>query len=391
MMADNVKALVRQYEEEIISLRRYFHTYPEIGGEEIATQQKIVQELQNIGLDPRQAAGTGVIAEIQGALPGRTVAIRADIDALPIQDECGHTYQSKHSGKCHACGHDGHIAMLIGAAKVFFQMKDHLPGKVRLLFQPSEESYPGGALALIAAGALDGVAAIIGGHLWQPLKAGQLGISYGRLMAATDQFSIVVKGRGGHGAMPHQTIDSLLVGAQLVVALNTIISRNIDPLEQAVLSVGVFQAGEVYNIIPDTAIIKGTVRTFDRIVYNTIFARVEQITKGICEAAGATYQLDNLPGFPPVVNNPSIAAVLASAGKEVLGEENVLTIGPVMGGEDFSYYQQKIPGAFLFIGAGNVGKGIVHAHHHPKFDIDEDVLAVGVETMVRAVMTLMVS
>lgn len=373
----------------VISLRRHFHQHPELSGQEVQTQAKIMEELTVLGLKPRPAAKTGVMAELCGTRPGKTVAIRADIDALPLQDECGTPYQSVNPGVCHACGHDGHTAMLLGLAKTLVDLQSELPGTVRFLFQPSEERFPGGALAMIEDGALTGVDYIIGAHLWQPVPVGCIGLNANRLMASPDEFKLTIQGRGGHGSMPHQTVDALLVGAQIAVALQTIVSRSIDPLEQAVVSLGVFQSGDTFNIIPDSAVLKGTVRTFDAGVRDTVFTRIEQIAAGICQAAGATYQLDRIYGFPPVINHPEVAAVIQAAGRDALGSDNVLDIPPVMGGEDFSHYLQHVPGAFYFVGIGNPEKGITYPHHHPKFDMDEAGLSCGIEVMARTALKLL--
>lgn len=384
----NIRASIEKHSDSVVALRRHFHTYPEISTQEFDTQEKIITELLALGLTPRKIAGTGVIADLQGTLPGKTIALRADIDALELQDECGTSYQSQRPGVCHACGHDGHTAMLIGVAKTLVELKDTLPGTIRFLFQPSEEALPGGAVLMVQEGVLNGVDAIIGVHLWQSLAVGTSGISYDRMMASPDSFTITIKGKGGHGSMPHQTIDALLVGAQLVVALNTIVSRNIDPLEQAVLSIGVFKSGDTFNIIPDTATLVGTVRSFTNEIRTTIFERIEQVTNGICQAAGATFRLEKNLGFSPVINNPEIAKVFTLASIDTLGKENSLLINPVMGGEDFSLYLEKIPGAFLFVGVGNAEKGIIYPQHHPKFDMDERALAYGTEIMVRAAFKL---
>lgn len=384
-MNADIRALVNAQYESIVALRRYFHMYPELSGREYKTQQKIIAELQAIGLVPRVAAETGVIADIQGAFPGKTIAIRADIDALNLQDENEQPYRSQHQGICHACGHDGHTAMLIGIAKVIYMLKDTLSGTVRLIFQPCEEEFPGGALPMIKDGALAGVDAIIGAHLWQSLAIGSIGITYGRMMASPDRFVISIQGKGGHGSMPHQTTDALLAGAQIAVALNTVVSRNIDPLEPAVLSLGVFQSGSAHNIIPDTAVLKGTIRTFTNELREKMFERIEQIVHGICAATLTTYTIEKTFGFLPVVNDPKIVELIASAGADTVGAAGVLEIEPVMGGEDFSYYQGEVPGAFLFIGTGNEEAGIIFPQHHPKFDIDERALAYGMEVMIRVV------
>lgn len=384
-----IKDIVEKHYDSIVNLRRFFHMHPELSAQEFNTQKKIMDELSALGLQPKKIAHTGVIADLQGSSPGKTVAIRADIDALELQDECDKPYQSQNPGACHACGHDGHTAMLIGAAKTLVELKAEFSGTVRFLFQPSEERFPGGAEAMIADGALVGVDTIIGTHLWQPLEVGTIGITYGPMMASPDEFTIKIKGRGGHASMPHQTVDALLVGAQIAVALNTIVSRNVDPMEQAVISLGVFKAGDTFNVIPDTATLNGTVRSFNESMRTTLFDRIEQVTAGICQAAGATFTFDKHLGFLPVINNPAISKVLAHAGEEALGNENVLTINPVMGGEDFSQYLEKIPGAFMFVGIGNESTGMIYPHHHPKFDMDEKGLFYGTEIMTRAALTLL--
>ena len=388
-MKKDVKQLVQENHEAVIALRRYFHMYPELSAQEFNTQKKIMAELTKLGLKPRPIAKTGVIAELEGAKPGRTLAIRADIDALPIQDECEKSYQSQNHGICHACGHDGHIAMLLGVAKVLTEMKEELTGNIRFLFQPTEEKFPGGALALIQEGALDGVDMVIGAHLWQPIPVDVIGIAYGRMMAAPDEFTITIKGLGGHGSMPHQTVSALLVGAQVVTALSSLTGQDVDPLESAVLSIGCFHSGEVFNIIPDVAVMKGTVRSFEQNVRLKIFERIEQITRGICEAAGASYTLDKIFGYPPVINDVEITKIFAEIGSAVLGQQGVMQIKPSMGAEDFSYFQEKVPGAFIFIGVGNPEKGIVYPQHHPKYDMDEKALANGVEVMTKTALKLL--
>ncbi|SDF14898.1 M20 metallopeptidase family protein [Sporolituus thermophilus] len=388
-MEQKIHALVTENHEYIVGLRRHFRAHPEIGGQEFATQQKVMAELAAMGLEPRPAAGTGVIAEIKGVRPGKTVAVRADMDALPIQDEVDRPYRSQTAGVCHACGHDGHTAMLLGVAKVFTALRGELAGNIRLLFQPSEERFPGGALAMIKDGAMAGVDAVIGAHLWQPLDIGTLGITYGPMMASPDEFTITIKGKGGHGSMPYDAIDPIAIGAQIVLALKSIIGNEISHNERAVLSIGVFKSGEVFNIIPDTAMLKGTVRSFSPAVRGKIFGRIEQICQGICAAAGASFTLEKYFGYPPVVNDPAVAKVVAAVGREVLGGDKVLEVNPAMVGEDFSYYQQQAPGCFMFVGVGNKEKGIVYPHHHPKFDIDERGLGYGVEIMARTALRLL--
>ena len=386
-----IRESIKKHYDWVVALRRHFHTYPELSNQEFNTQQKIMDELTALGLQPKKIANTGVIADLQGTSLGKTIAIRADMDALELQDECSQSYQSKHPGICHACGHDGHIAMLLGIVKVLVDMKEELPGTIRFLFQPSEERYPGGALAMIEAGALNGVDTIIGAHLWQSLTVGTLGITYGPMMASPDEFTIQIKGQGGHASMPHQTVDALLVGAQIAVALNTIVSRNVNPIEPAVVSLGTFKAGDTFNIIPDTATLTGTIRSFNEATRTLLFERIEQIVSGLCLAAGATFTLEKFLCYPPVINHPTITTIVANEGAKTVGVSNVLTIDPVMAGEDFSRYLEKIPGAFVFIGSGNENKGIKYPQHHPKFDIDEQSLAYGMEVLIRTAFTLLPS
>ena len=385
----SVKGLAEKHLPHIIEMRRYFHMYPELSGQEFNTQRKIIAELEQLDLQPRSMAGTGVIVDITGGSTGRTVAIRADIDALPVQDELDKPYRSQNHGVCHSCGHDGHIAMALGAARILSELRQTIPGKIRLIFQPSEERFPGGATAMVEQGAIEGVDAIVGAHLWQPIPIGKIGISTDRLMASPDEFVITICGKGGHGSMPHQTVDPLLTGAQLVTALHTIVSRNVNPMEPAALSIGMFKAGEVFNIIPDTAVLKGTVRTFDQSLRAVIFDRIETIARGVCQAAGADFRLEKRFGFPPVINNQEVADEVSVAARETLGESGVIVASPVMVGEDFSIYLEQIPGCFVFIGCGNEDDGIVYPHHHPRFDMDERALGYGTELFCRAALRLL--
>ncbi|MGI6092951.1 MAG: amidohydrolase [Veillonellaceae bacterium] len=384
-----IKELTSNCHEVVVGFRRHFHKYPELSGQEFKTQQRILAELDRLGIEHHKAAGTGIIAEIRGNKPGRTVALRADIDALELVDNCGKAYQSVNAGVCHACGHDGHIAILLGAAQVLLQLKQDFAGNIRLLFQPSEEVFPGGAAKMIEEGALSGVDSIAALHLWQPLRVGTIGVSPGAVMASPDEFTINISGSGGHGGMPQQTIDALFTAAQVVVALNSIVSRNIDPLEPAVLSVGVLRSGDMPNIVADTAVIRGTVRTFNEETRQKAFKRIEQITQGICQAAGAQFSIKKVFGYPPVINDAALAKLAANAASETVGKENVLEIKPSMVGEDFSLYQQQVTGVLIFVGVGNAEKGIIYPQHHPKYDIDEQGLKLGVEVLSRVAVRML--
>lgn len=384
-----IRELVADNKDYVISLRRHFRMHPEVGGEEYETQKKIMEELKKLGIEYRVAAGTGLIAEIKGEKPGKTVAVRTDIDALPIQDEIDQSYRSQIKDRCHACGHDAHMAIALGTTRVLNSLRKDMHGTIRVLFQPSEEAFPGGAEAMIRDGAMDGVSAIVGAHIWQPFKAGTVGIKVGKTTAAPDEFTLTIQGKGGHGSMPHQTVDPLFLGAQLVMAFKSIVPNYVDPLENAVLSLGMFRSGEAFNIIPDTAVIKGTVRTFEQSVREVVFGHIERNIKGICDIAGASYKFEPLYGYPPVDNDRQAAAVAWEAVKESLGENGPFEMRPVMVGEDFSYYQHKAPGVFLFIGVGDESKKFIYPHHHPRFDFDETALAGGVEVMARTALRLL--
>jgi len=381
-MNEKIVKWLEDHQADIVGWRRHFRQYPEVGGKEFKTQEKILEVLNSLGIEGEKIAGTGVIADIVGARPGKMIAIRADIDALPLNDECGKPYQSKNEGICHACGHDFHTAGLLGVGGAFMANRDDLPGTIRLLFQPMEEVLPGGALSMIAEGCMEGVDYVLGLHVWEPVPTGLIGINEVQ-MGSPNAFSILVKGVGGHGSMPHQCVDPVLVGSQIVLALNTILSRSVDPLETGVLSVGSFHSGTVFNIIPDTAEITGNVRTLNEETRNLIFSRIEEICQGICSAMGATYKLERIHGFPALINDKAVLEVARQVIDERYGREKRLDVKPSLGAEDFSYYLEKAPGVYFFAGAGNPEKGATYPHHHPKFDADEAVLLQGPETLSR--------
>ena len=381
-MNEQIISWLTTHEEEIIQWRRHFHQHPEVSGKEFETQKKIMEILKSMGIESKKIAGTGVIADIVGNKEGKTVAIRADIDALAMSDEICQPYQSQNEGVCHACGHDGHTAGLLGLAGAFQACKDDLPGRIRLLFQPSEEWFDGGATEMIAEGCMDGVDYVIGMHIWQPVPVGSIGVN-DVMMGSPNAFDITVQGIGGHGSMPHQTVDPIVVGSQIVMALNTIVSRSLDPLETGVLSIGEFHSGSAFNVIPDKATIRGNMRTLSNEARDLIFRRMDEVCKGICEAMGATYTLDKIYGYPVLVNDKKVLEVAREVIDERFGREHRLDNKPTLGGEDFSYYLEKAPGVFLFVGGGCEEKGITYPHHHPKFDMDEKALNVGAEALSR--------
>ncbi len=387
-MQTKIAALAAENHPAVVALRRHFRAHPELGGREFATQAKIAATLTALGLEPVLAGGTGVIADIQGAAGGKTVALRADIDALPLRDECGQPYASTVDGVAHACGHDGHTAALLGTAMVLAALRDEYSGTVRLIFQPSEEVLPGGSLAMIADGALAGVDCILGAHLWPTAPLGKMLTARGRMMASANAFRIAVHGKGGHGSMPHRAVNPILVGTEIVAALSAIVGSATDPAETVVLSVGSFQSGEAENIIPDKAAIKGTLRCFDGQLRYEILDRIEKLCRHIGQAHGAEVAVEKVIGYPPLVNDPAVAERVLAAGAEVLGADGVEETPPVLASEDFAHYLAKVPGAFMFIGAAPAGP-TVHPLHHPKFDFDEQALAHAVRIMAGAALRLL--
>ena len=356
---------------ELVRWRRDFHRHPEIANEEKRTSDVIRRFLEDLGLSVRSAAGTGLIAVLEGAGKGKTVALRADMDALPLQEEGDKEYKSLNAGATHACAHDGHMAVLMGVAKILAGQKESFPGRVVFLFQPSEERPPGGAKRMIEEGALDGVDAAFGLHLFQPLPTGSVGLVKGAMMAQSDEFSLVVKGKGGHGSMPHTAVDPILVASHIVVNVQSIVSRNVDPLKPCVISFGTVSGGTVFNIIPSEVSLSGTLRSFDAAVQALAERRLKEIAEDTARALGASCSFDYVKGYPALVNHAGMVDFVTGVAAKVLGESCLIRIDPIMGGEDFAYYLQKVPGAFFLFGAGD---GCPFPHHHPGFDIDERAL-----------------
>ena len=375
---DGLKKEAGDLAEELVQWRRDFHRHPEIAFEEKRTSGKIAQYLKGIGLPVTRPAETGVRGVLEGLPGGRTVALRADMDALPLTEEGEKDYISRNPGAAHACGHDGHMAVLMGAAELLRRRRKEFRGNVVLLFQPSEERSPGGAVRMVEDGVLEGVDAIFGLHFWQPMATGTVGIVKGPMMAQTDDFRITIRGRGGHGAMPHQAVDTILTAAQTIVNMQSVVSRSVDPLKPAVLSFGTINGGTVYNIIPAEVNLSGTVRTLEPEVKTLVEARLRAVADETAKTFGAEVSVDYIPGFPPVVNHPQMVDLVLQVARDNLGEDRIREISPVMGGEDFAYYLQQVPGAFLFFGSGT---GCPWPHHHPRFDLDEAALPEAAELM----------
>ncbi|KEO77574.1 M20 family metallopeptidase [Paenibacillus polymyxa] len=364
-------------ERELIAWRRHLHQHPELSFEETNTSAFIADQLRSFGIEVRtNVGGNGVLAFLEGGQPGRTIAFRADFDALPIQDEKEVPYKSTVPGVMHACGHDGHTAALLGVARVLSHNRETLKGKLVFIFQHAEEKPPGGAKFMIEDGCLDGVEAVYGIHLASEIPFGKIGLKSGPAMAAVDAFTIQINGKGGHGARPHQTVDSIVIGSQIVNGLQQVVSRRVDPIESAVLTIGVFQAGTAFNVIADKAKIEGTVRTFNKEVRKEVENEIRSIVKGLTEAYHAGYEMDYLNGYPSLVN----AEVETERVRELIGRlygaDAFLDLKPVMGAEDFAYYLEQRPGAFIHVGARNEDERTHFAHHHPHFDFDERALLV---------------
>ncbi|MFM6023874.1 MAG: M20 family metallopeptidase [Dolichospermum sp.] len=386
----NVRLEIRALQPQLVEWRRQIHQKPELGFQEKITAEFISQKLQNWGIEHQVGiAQTGIVAIIKGekSAHGKVLAIRADMDALPIQELNEVPYCSQRDGIMHACGHDGHTAITLGTVYYLHQHRQDLNGTVKIIFQPAEEG-PGGAKPMIAAGVLKNpnVDAIIGLHLWNNLPLGTVGVRPGALMAAVELFRCTIFGKGGHGAIPHQTVDSLVVAAQIVSALQTIVSRNINPLDSAVVTVGELHAGTAVNVIADTAKMGGTVRYFNPDLAGFFKERIEKIIAGICQSHGANYDLDYIHLYPPVINDAQVAALVRSVAQEVIEIPiGVFSECQTMGGEDMSFFLQEVPGCYFFLGSANAEKKLDYPHHHPRFDFDETALPIGVEMFVRCV------
>lgn len=381
-MAPDILKRAEAIEDAVVRWRRHFHAHPEISFNEFETSSTIADILTKMGCENVRVGTigrpTGVIADINGAHAGRRVALRADIDALPVTEQTGLEFASVNQGVMHACGHDAHIAMLLGAAQILCGVKDELKGSVRLIFQPSEESadVAQGAKSMIADGfALNGVDAIFGVHIWVPLEDGVLGWTNGPIMASSDRWHLKIQGKGGHGASPHQTYDPTLVVSAFLSAIQTFVSRESDPMATAVVSTGIIRAGTAFNIIPDTAELIGTARTFDPTVSTALEAAMARYSNNICAAYRCKPDFEFQRMLAPTVNDPEMARLGAAAARKVFDPAFVRETTPVMAAEDFGCYLEKIPGSFFFVGSGS--KQCSYPHHHPKFTINENLLIKG--------------
>lgn len=389
MEANVVLKQIEDVYQQVIEWRRYLHEHPELSFEEYDTSQYVYDVLESFGgFELSRPTKTSVVARLKGSKPGKVIALRADMDALPIKEETNLPFTSTNDDVMHACGHDGHTAMLLGAAKVIKDNQDYLSGEVVFIFQHAEELPPGGAQEMVAAGVLDGVDQVVGVHLFSTVPTGTINIRYGAVTAASDVFEMTVQGKGGHSSTPELTIDPLATGAQIVTGLNHIVSRSVAPLEAAVVSVTKFKAGgEALNVIPDTVEIGGSVRTLSAEIRELVKNRIIDVAEGIAKANGAEVRVNYMYGYGSVMNDKEVTDQVVGVLEQYLPENKIEWVEPILGGEDFSAFSDKVPGCFVIIGAKEENS-IAYPHHHPKFDIDENALIDGLKFHVFTALTL---
>ncbi len=386
-MLEKIKELAASSKSDTVAFRHHLHTHPEIAWQEVETTRAVAEELKKIGCDIVKIGfgGTecGVVADLRGGKPGKRVALRGDMDALPMNEDNDLPYRSRKDGVMHACGHDAHTAMLLWAAKVLSEIRDDIPGTVRFLFQPAEESgLKSGAKAMVEEGALEGVDAVAGIHCWSSAPTGTVLYRSGPIMAAADGWYLTLKGKGGHGSTPELCIDPTITAANIVLNLQAIVGREVSAKETVVVSTGTVKAGlSVFNIIPDSVEMNGTVRSFNPAVQDHVESALRRVIAGACQIGRCTFELDYKRFIPATINEPAVTAVAKDVFDEVFGADNVKETPLIMGSEDFSYFQQKVPGTYYLLGTGNPEKGTDNAHHHPKFNVDDDALPAGVASL----------
>lgn len=381
-------SMLRDVAEQVVLDRRHLHAHPELGFQERETAAFVAERLRSLGLEVQTGvAQTGVVGLLRGALPGKTVLLRADIDALPIQEQNEVPYRSQVAGVMHAGGHDGHTAILLNTARVLAERRDRLAGAVKFVVQPSEEAPPGGAIKMIEEGVLEHphVDAAFGLHLGQNLPLGTIMARPGPISAASDRFQIDVAGKGGHAARPHLAVDAALISAQVLVALHTLVAREVNPMLPAVVTVGLIQAGTVSNVIPESGRLEGTVHTYDPELRQMLAQRVQEVATGVAGAMRAECVCQYQFGYPSVVNDPAMTELVAAVARGMIDPELVILGEQGMGGEDFAYFLKHVPGCFFRVGTRNDERGLIYGHHHPRFDIDEAALPLGIDMFVRVV------
>lgn len=383
-LIDKIKELAKAYTPDTVTVRRHIHANPELSFEEHNTAAYVKEVLRSYGLEAQPMATTGLVAVVKGRNPEkRTIALRADMDALPIVEANEVEYKSKNEGVMHACGHDVHTASVLGAARILQELRDEFEGTVKLVFQPGEEKFPGGASIMIKEGVLQNPApeSIVGQHVFPLLPAGKVGFRSGMYMASADEIYITVKGKGGHAAMPEMNIDPVLISSHLIVALQQIVSRHASPKVPSVLSFGKIEAKGATNVIPNEVKIEGTFRTMNEVWRKEAHLKIKKLAEGLCESMGGSCEIDIKNGYPFLKNDPVITGIARSAAESYLGEENVVDLDLWMGAEDFAYYTQQIPACFYRLGTRNEARGIVSGVHTPTFDIDEAALETSIGLM----------
>jgi amidohydrolase len=385
-----LRAEVDRTREEVVETRRAVHRRPELSGHEGHTAELVARRCAELGFSVRsRVGGYGVIADLEGGRPGPTVMLRADMDALPVEERGDdRPVRSEVAGVMHACGHDGHIAMALGAGAALAGLRDAWPGRLRLCFQPAEET-ASGAVPMIAAGAADGVDHVFGIHLWAPLAVGRVAVTPGVLFGSADTFKITVTGRGGHGGMPHTAVDPVVVAAQVILALQTIVSRETSPFAPAVVTIGRVAGGTTFNVIADRVELLGTTRALEQPERERLLRRVAEIAAGVAAAGGASATYEHAAGCPPVISDAAMAGVVRGAAIATVGEDNVDVAQPITVGDDVACFLQRAPGCYFLVGAGHPERGPVPPHHSAGFDIDERSLPIGVETLVRAALAVL--
>ena len=390
-MVENVvdlEQLVKDINSKVINWRRHLHENPELSFQEVETSKFVYETLESFGAYELSCpTKTSVMARLIGSQPGKVIALRADMDALPIQEETGLPFSSKNHGVMHACGHDAHTAMLLGAAKVLSTLRDQIKGEIRLFFQHAEELLPGGAQEMVKAGVTEGVDTVIGLHLSSLAPVGQFNLIYGPAMAANAAFDVIIQGKGGHASRPQASIDPVAIAVQAINGINQFISRKVNPAERVVISVTKIQGSDAYNIIPDTASFGGSVRTFDPKVREQIPKWIEQYVKALTEANECSYRMDYRNGYATVINDQQITSDIEKIIIQEFGEEHCNRAEPLMGSEDFSAFSNEVPGCFVFLGAGSENQEENYPHHHPKFMIREEALELGVKFYVKTALS----
>ena len=365
---------------ELVKIRRDIHIHPELGFKEVRTSKLIAERLRRLGLEVQtNIAQTGVVGLLRGGRPGKTIALRADMDALSIQEQTGAVYQSQTPGVMHACGHDAHVAMLLGAAQILQELQVEIPGNIKFIFQPAEEG-PGGAAKMVEEGVLHNpdVDATIALHVDDETEVGKIQIKSGIAYASANTMRIKIQGKGGHAAYPHKSVDAIVVAAHVILTLQTIVARETDPLDAVVVTIGVIEGGDRNNIIAEKVILEGTIRALNDVTREATFSAVRRITEQVCTAMRAKCKIEIVEGYPPGVNDPQLTEIFRKVAKELLGSENVkIAAVPEMGAEDFYEFGKGIPAAMFHLGIANKEKGITFPGHHPRFDIDEDALPIG--------------